>query len=129
MKVVYPVCCGDDVRKSFFIATIITITPDIQPNYSCKRFLTFNNGVIRFADWLASNNCNDVCMESTGKYWISVFNILESGNINTKQAVKFLEKRGYLVSCNLIFSLQKILLQGLFAMGFFLFLLFLILSR
>ena len=82
MKVVYPVCCGVDVHKSFFIATIITTTSDIQPNYSRKRFSTFNNDIIRFADWLAINNCNDVCMESTGKYWIPVFNILESRNIN-----------------------------------------------
>ena len=82
MKVVYPVCCGVDVHKSFFIATIITTTSDIQPNYSRKRFSTFNNDIIRFSDWLATNNCNDVCMESTGKYWIPVFNILESKNIN-----------------------------------------------
>lgn len=82
MKVVYPVCCGVDVHKSFFIATIITTTSDIQPNYSRKRFSTFNYDIVRFADWLSSNNCNDVCMESTGKYWIPVFNILESKNIN-----------------------------------------------
>ena len=82
MNVVYPVCCGVDVHKSFFIATIITTTSDIQPNYSRKRFSTFNNDIVRFADWLSSNNCNDVCMESTGKYWIPVFNILESRNIN-----------------------------------------------
>ena len=82
MKVVYPVCCGVDVHKSFFIATIITTTSDIQPNYSRKRFSTFNNDILRFANWLSENNCNDVCMESTGKYWIPVFNILESKNIN-----------------------------------------------
>ena len=82
MNVVYPVCCGVDVHKSFFIATIITTTSDIQPNYSRKRFSTFNNDIVRFADWLALNNCNNVCMESTRKYWILVFNILESKNIN-----------------------------------------------
>ena len=31
----------------------------------------------RLADWLIENHCCDVCMESTGKYWIPVFNILE----------------------------------------------------
>ena len=82
MKVVYPVCCGVDVHKSFFIATIINTTSGIQPNYSRKRFSTFNNDILCFADWLKENNCNDVCMESTGKYWIPVFNILESKNIN-----------------------------------------------
>ncbi len=82
MNVVYPVYCGVDVHKSFFIATIITTTSGIQPNYSRKRFSTFNNDILRFADWLMENSCNDVCMESTGKYWIPVFNILESKNIN-----------------------------------------------
>ena len=28
-------------------------------------------------DWLKENGCTDVCMESTGKYWIPVHNILE----------------------------------------------------
>ena len=60
MKVVYPVCCGVDVHKSFFIATIISTASDIQPNYSRKRFSTFNNDIIRFADWLTLNNCNFV---------------------------------------------------------------------
>ncbi len=27
--------------------------------------------------WLYDNNCYDICMESTGKYWIAVFNILK----------------------------------------------------
>jgi len=42
-----------------------------------KRFSTFTSDLRRLADWLAENNCNDVCMESTGKYWIPVWNVLE----------------------------------------------------
>ena len=53
LKVVYPVCCDVDVHKSFFITTIISTTSDIQPNYSRKRFSTFNNDIVRFADWLS----------------------------------------------------------------------------
>ncbi|WP_309294789.1 IS110 family transposase [Desulfotruncus alcoholivorax] len=29
-------------------------------------------------DWLKQHSCREVCMESTGKYWIPVFNILET---------------------------------------------------
>jgi len=36
------------------------------------------NDLRRLAKWLADNNCRDVCMESTGKYWIPVWNVLES---------------------------------------------------
>lgn len=82
MKVVYPVCCGVDVHKSFLIATIISTTSGIEPNYSRKRFSTFNGDLRKFAKWLKENNCYDVCMESTGKYWVPVFNILEDENIN-----------------------------------------------
>ena len=41
------------------------------------RFSTNTGDLRRLADWLANHNCKDVCMESTGKYWIPVFNILE----------------------------------------------------
>ena len=42
-----------------------------------RRFSTFTGDLRRLADWLVSHNCKDVCMESTGKYWIPVFNTLE----------------------------------------------------
>src|SRR5574344_2369134 len=77
MKVVHPICCGVDVHKKFLVATIIT-TEGIVPRYSKKRFSTFNNSILMFKQWLVDNNCFDVCMESTGKYWIPVFNLLET---------------------------------------------------
>ena len=77
MKVVYPVCCGIDVHKTFLVGTIISTTSGVEPHYQKKRFSTYNNDLHRFCDWLLSNNCHDVCMESTGKYWVPVFNILE----------------------------------------------------
>lgn len=81
MKVVYSVCCGVDVHKSFLVGTIISTTNGVQPHYQKKRFSTYNGDLHRFADWLHSNNCLDVCMESTGKYWVPVFNILEERGI------------------------------------------------
>ena len=76
MKIVYPICCGIDVHKKFLVATIIK-SEGIKPIYSKKRFSTFNNSLLEFKKWLHDNECYDVCMESTGKYWIPVFNILE----------------------------------------------------
>jgi len=76
MKVVHQICCGVDVHKSFIVATIIK-TEGLMPQYAKKRFSTFNNGILRFKQWLLENNCRDVCMESTGKYWIPVYNLLE----------------------------------------------------
>lgn len=82
MKVVFPTCCGVDVHKAFLVATIITTPTDsLQPHYQKKRFSTFNSDLNRFADWLLEHDCLDVCMESTGKYWVPVFNILEKRGI------------------------------------------------
>ena len=78
-KIVYPICCGIDVHKSFVVACIATTDKNLVTTYSkSKRFSTFTNELRRLAQWLADNNCKDVCMESTGKYWIPVWNVLES---------------------------------------------------
>ena len=76
MKVVYSICCGVDVHKTFFVATLIT-TDGIMPHYQKRRFSTFNNQILAFKAWLLENGCRDVCMESTGKYYIPVYNLLE----------------------------------------------------
>ena len=81
MKIVYPICCGVDVHKTFLIGTVVSTTDGIQPRYQKKRFSTYNSDLRRFADWLRLNKCLDVCMESTGKYWVPVFNILEQNGI------------------------------------------------
>ena len=78
MRVVYPVCCGVDVHKSFLVATIITTHNNhVEPTYQQRRFSTFHRSLLEFREWLVDNQCFHVCMESTGKYWIPVFNVLE----------------------------------------------------
>lgn len=77
LKIVYPICCGMDVHKSFLVACIAFTNDKGVTTYKRKRFSTFSNDLRRCAKWLADNNCKDVCMESTGKYWIPIYNILE----------------------------------------------------
>ena len=77
MKVTYQTCCGVDVHKSFLVATSVKTTGGIEPSYQKKRFSTFNSSILEFKQWLLDNDCHDVCMESTGKYWVPVFNLLE----------------------------------------------------
>ena len=76
MEVIYPKACGVDVHKSFIVAVICDST-SITPKYFRKRFSTFNNDLIRFRNWLIENDCSNVCMESTGKYYVPVYNALE----------------------------------------------------
>ena len=76
MKLRYPICCGIDVHKTFLVATIIK-TDGLVPKYIKKRFSTFSRDLLALKQWLLENNCRDVCMESTGKYWVPVWNALE----------------------------------------------------
>ena len=77
LKIVYPVCCGMDVHKGFLVACIASTNQQGVTTYKSKRFSTFTGNLRLCAQWLVENNCKDVCMESTGKYWIPIYNILE----------------------------------------------------
>ena len=70
-------CCGLDVHKTWIYACIGITDTNGRTEYKQSRFNSFPKGLQDLADWLAKYDCKDVCMESTGKYWIPVFNILE----------------------------------------------------
>ena len=77
LKIVYPICCGMDVHKSFVVACIASTNGQGVTTYKSHRFSTFTKGLRELSQWLLQNDCRDVCMESTGKYWIPIYNILE----------------------------------------------------
>ena len=77
LKIVYPICCGMDVHKDFLVACIASTNQKGVTSYKSRRFSTFTGDLRLCAQWLAANDCKDVCMESTGKYWIPIYNILE----------------------------------------------------
>ena len=67
-----------DVHKDIIVATVgITDRSTMLTEYFQKTFNSFNSDLYRLCDWLSSYQCSEVCMESTGKYWVPVFNILE----------------------------------------------------
>ena len=78
LKIVYQTCCGIDVHKTFVVACIATTNKQGVTTYKRHRFSTFTQGLRELLQWLLDNNCKDVCMESTGKYWIPVYNVLEN---------------------------------------------------
>lgn len=79
LRIVYPICCGLDVHRDFVYACIASTDIHGITSYKSHRFSTFTKGLKELLTWLLQNNCKDVCMESTGKYWIPVYNILETG--------------------------------------------------
>lgn len=78
LKTIYNNCAGIDVHKKIIVVTIAKTDSDNITDYQTKSFSTFTDDLIKCRDWLVTNNTFDVCMESTGKYWIPVFNILET---------------------------------------------------
>ena len=70
-------CCGLDVHKTWIYACIGITDANGRTEYMQARFSSFPKGLRELSDWLAKYNCTEVCMESSGKYWIPVFNILE----------------------------------------------------
>jgi transposase len=77
LRIVHPICCGIDVHKKFVVATVGTTNQSGVTEYQTKQFSTFTEDLLHLRDWLKSQSCVHVCMESTGKYWHPVFNVLE----------------------------------------------------
>jgi len=70
-------CCGLDVHKTWIYACIGITDTNGRTDYKEARFSSFSRGLHELSDWLAKFSCTEVCMESSGKYWIPVFNVLE----------------------------------------------------
>ena len=74
-------CCGLDVHKTWIYACIGITNKVGLTAYKQQRFSSFSRGLRELAAWVQSFGCKEVCMESAGKYWIPVFNILEKANL------------------------------------------------
>lgn len=77
LNIYYYNCCGIDVHKKMLVATIAKTDEHKVTTYQTKQFSTLTKDIVHLKQWLIDNDCKDVCMESTGKYWIPIFNILE----------------------------------------------------
>ena len=76
-KIVKFNCCGLDVHKTWIYACIGITDSHLRTEYYEARFSSFPKDLRRLAAWLQEHKCEEVCMESAGKYWIPVFNVLE----------------------------------------------------
>lgn len=77
MRIVRPICCGADIHKDLIVATIATTNQDGITEYIQSSFSSQNFDLNRLKAWLIEHHCFEIAMESTGKYWIPVFNVLE----------------------------------------------------
>jgi transposase len=73
LDVVHPCAAGIDVGNS---AHYVAVRPDRDPE-PVRRFECFTVDLHRMADWLQSCGVKTVAMQSTGVYWIPLYEILE----------------------------------------------------
>ena len=79
MQVILDVCCGLDVHKESVVACIIKTNADNRDDVikEIRVFKTFLDDLASLREWLESENCRHVAMESTGVYWYPVYDALE----------------------------------------------------
>ena len=71
---------GIDIgSRSHFVAI-----PEGIDEPSVREFATFTDDLERLSDWLVASGITTVAMESTGIYWIPVFEILENRGLEVK---------------------------------------------
>ncbi|MEK4063173.1 MULTISPECIES: IS110 family transposase [Paenibacillus] len=72
MEVLIERCCGLDVHKKSITACIIT-----PKGKEIRSFETLTRRLVDLVDWIKSERCSHVAMESTGDYWKPIDNLLE----------------------------------------------------
>jgi transposase len=92
MQDILEICCGLDVHKKTVVACIIKSRPsdnlgvnsDKSTTKEIRTFSTLLGDLNSLKSWLEEENCHHVAMESTGIYWVPIYEVLETafnGNI------------------------------------------------
>src|ERR1700682_111439 len=77
LQIVHPHAAGIDVGNGMHYAAV---RPDRDPQ-PVRRFECFTADLLRLADWLQRCGVKTVAMQSTGVYWIPLYEILEERGI------------------------------------------------
>jgi transposase len=74
LVVVHPRAAGIDIGSTFHVVAV----PRERDDRPVRTFRTFSADLHQLAEWLTAVGITTVAMESTGVYWIPVFEILEA---------------------------------------------------
>jgi transposase len=69
--------CGLDVHQASVMACLLMILRDGRVQKQMQNFGTTTRELLRLREWLISEGCTHVAMESTGVYWKPVYALLE----------------------------------------------------
>ena len=74
LSTINPDAAGIDIGSTFHVVAV----PSDRDDRPVRTFRTFSSDLHQLADWLTAVGITTVAMESTGVYWIPVFEILEA---------------------------------------------------
>lgn len=74
MPVIHDRAAGIDIGSRFHV---VAVPPEMDEE-PIRSFQAFTGDIERMADWLVSTGVRTVAMESTGVYWVPVYEVLES---------------------------------------------------
>lgn len=77
MDVIHRSCCGLDVHQATIVACVITQTSPRKKTQEVRTFSTVAAGLKDLAHWLQAMGCSCAAMESTGVYWMPLYEALE----------------------------------------------------
>ncbi len=112
----YPDCAGIDVDST---SHMVSVPPDrdAQP---VREFKSFTDDLIRLAGWLAACGIKTVVMESTGVYWIALYELLASQGfdvhlVNARHVKNVSGRKSDVLDCQWVRELMSYgLLKGAF---------------
>lgn len=77
-KVLHSTCCGIDVHKKTLVVVCLLKTDESgEYLHTIRTFSTMTIDLEILKSWLREEGCKKIAIESTGVYWIPVFNVLE----------------------------------------------------
>jgi transposase len=77
MEAIIERSCGLDVHQAKVVACLLVGRADEKPRKRIKTFGTLTRDLLEMREWLLSEGCTHVGMESTGIYWMPVYAVLE----------------------------------------------------
>jgi transposase len=69
--------CGLDVHQATVVACLLIVRKDGKVQKQVRTFGTTTRELLSMREWLLSQGCTHVAMESTGVYWKPVYAVLE----------------------------------------------------
>src|SRR3989440_11608216 len=69
--------CGLDVHQATVVACLLIVLKNGKVKKQIRTFSTTTRELLSLREWLLSEGCTHVAMESTGVYWKPVYAILE----------------------------------------------------